>query len=58
MPAPIRDTALFLDVHMNQIARGWALVTDHLCPADRQTGGLVQIRKPWHPIPLEHAFNR
>ena len=56
--AAVRDSAEFLDVDVDQLARRCLFVADRLRLADRQPGGLIKVRQRRHPITGEDPLDR
>jgi hypothetical protein len=53
VPAPIRDVAQLLDVHVHQLTRGGALVAPH-----RPASGAVEVGQAGQTITGQHAMHR
>jgi len=43
VPAPVRDAALLLDIHVHELTRLSELVTDEFRPPNPDTGRLIDV---------------
>jgi hypothetical protein len=53
----VRDAAELLDIDVDQVARRVVLVAVRRRPADRQTGGLVEVSQLRHPVTAQDRLD-